>query len=43
VRSTRLARSADLATSGGILETHKIGDMAEERGVPMVMHFAGTL
>jgi L-alanine-DL-glutamate epimerase-like enolase superfamily enzyme len=32
----------DLATSGGILETHKIGDMAEEYGVPMVMHFAGT-
>src|SRR5882762_1775017 len=32
----------DLATSGGILETHKIGDMAEEHGVPMVMHFAGT-
>jgi L-alanine-DL-glutamate epimerase-like enolase superfamily enzyme len=32
----------DLATSGGILETHKIGDMAEEYGVPMAMHFAGT-
>lgn len=32
----------DLATSGGILETHKIGDMAEEHGVPMAMHFAGT-
>jgi L-alanine-DL-glutamate epimerase-like enolase superfamily enzyme len=32
----------DLATSGGILETHKIGDMAEEFGVPMAMHFAGT-
>jgi L-alanine-DL-glutamate epimerase-like enolase superfamily enzyme len=32
----------DLATSGGILETHKIGDMAEDYGVPMVMHFAGT-
>src|SRR5215467_11069698 len=32
----------DLATSGGILETHKIGDMAEEYGVPMVLHFAGT-
>src|ERR1700756_2896404 len=31
----------DLATSGGILETHKIGDMAEEFGVPMAMHFAG--
>lgn len=32
----------DLATSGGILETHKIGDMAWEYGVPMAMHFAGT-
>jgi len=32
----------DLATSGGILETHKIGDMAEGYGVPMAMHFAGT-
>jgi L-alanine-DL-glutamate epimerase-like enolase superfamily enzyme len=32
----------DLATSGGILETHKIGDMAGELGVPMAMHFAGT-
>ena len=32
----------DLATSGGILETHKIGDMAEGYGIPMVMHYAGT-
>src|SRR5450432_1534764 len=32
----------DLETSGGILETHKIGDMAEDYGVPMAMHFAGT-
>ena len=32
----------DIATSGGILETHKIGDMAEEYGVAMAMHFAGT-
>src|SRR5213082_1313132 len=32
----------DLATSGGILETLKIGDMAEEYGVSMAMHFAGT-
>ena len=32
----------DLATSGGILETHKIGDVAWEYGVPMAMHFAGT-
>ncbi len=32
----------DLATSGGILETKKIGDAALEYGVPMAMHFAGT-
>ena len=32
----------DLATSGGILRTHKIGDMAYTYGVPMAMHFAGT-
>jgi L-alanine-DL-glutamate epimerase-like enolase superfamily enzyme len=32
----------DLATSGGILETKKIGDAAWEYGVPMAMHFAGT-
>jgi L-alanine-DL-glutamate epimerase-like enolase superfamily enzyme len=32
----------DLATSGGIWETKKIGDMAQEYGVPMAMHFAGT-
>jgi L-alanine-DL-glutamate epimerase-like enolase superfamily enzyme len=32
----------DLATSGGILETKKIGDAAQELGVGMVMHFAGT-
>jgi L-alanine-DL-glutamate epimerase-like enolase superfamily enzyme len=32
----------DLATSGGILETHKIGDMIAEFGVPMAMHFAGS-
>jgi L-alanine-DL-glutamate epimerase-like enolase superfamily enzyme len=32
----------DLATSGGILETKKIGDAIQEYGVPMVMHFAGT-
>jgi L-alanine-DL-glutamate epimerase-like enolase superfamily enzyme len=32
----------DLATSGGILETHKIGDMAQEYGVPMALHYAGT-
>ncbi|MBK7870514.1 MAG: mandelate racemase/muconate lactonizing enzyme family protein [Saprospiraceae bacterium] len=32
----------DLASSGGLLETKKIGDYAEERGVAMAMHFAGT-
>src|SRR5271154_2364168 len=32
----------DLSTSGGILRTHKIGDMAYTYGVPMAMHFAGT-
>lgn len=32
----------DLATSGGILETKKIGDAAMEYGVPMAMHFAGS-
>jgi len=32
----------DLASSGGILETKKIGDYAEENGVPMAMHFAGS-
>jgi L-alanine-DL-glutamate epimerase-like enolase superfamily enzyme len=32
----------DLASSGGILETKKIGDLAQEHGVAMAMHFAGT-
>ena len=32
----------DLATAGGILETKKIGDAAEEYGIAMAMHFAGT-
>jgi L-alanine-DL-glutamate epimerase-like enolase superfamily enzyme len=32
----------DLASSGGILETKKIGDYAMEKGVPMAMHFAGS-
>jgi L-alanine-DL-glutamate epimerase-like enolase superfamily enzyme len=31
----------DISTSGGILETHRIGDMAFEYGVPMAMHYAG--
>jgi L-alanine-DL-glutamate epimerase-like enolase superfamily enzyme len=32
----------DLATSGGILETKKIGDMAEDYGIPMALHQAGS-
>ncbi len=32
----------DLASSGGLIETKKIGDYAEEHGIPMAMHFAGT-
>ena len=32
----------DLATAGGILETKKIGDYAEENGIAMGLHFAGT-
>jgi len=32
----------DLATAGGILETKKIGDYAEQHGIAMAMHFAGT-
>jgi L-alanine-DL-glutamate epimerase-like enolase superfamily enzyme len=32
----------DLATAGGILETKKIGDYAEQQGIPMAMHFAGS-
>ena len=32
----------DLATSGGILETKKIGDLAQDHGVAMAMHMAAT-
>ena len=32
----------DLATSGGLLETKRIGDYAQEAGVAMAMHQAGT-
>jgi L-alanine-DL-glutamate epimerase-like enolase superfamily enzyme len=32
----------DLATAGGILETKKIGDYAQEHGLAMAMHFAGS-
>jgi L-alanine-DL-glutamate epimerase-like enolase superfamily enzyme len=32
----------DLSTSGGILETKRIGDMAQRFGIPMAMHMAGS-
>jgi len=32
----------DLGTSGGLLETKKIGDYAEQCGVAMAMHMAGS-
>jgi len=32
----------DIATSGGLLETKKIGDYAEENGIAMAMHMAGS-
>ena len=32
----------DLATSGGIMETKKIGDLAQEHGISMALHMAGT-
>lgn len=32
----------DLSTAGGILETKRIGDMAQKYGVPMALHMAGT-
>lgn len=32
----------DLASSGGLLETKKIGDLAQEYGVAMAMHMAGS-
>jgi L-alanine-DL-glutamate epimerase-like enolase superfamily enzyme len=32
----------DLATSGGLLETKKIGDLAMEHGIAMAMHMAGS-
>ena len=32
----------DLATSGGILETKRIGDYAEECGIAMALHMAAT-
>ena len=32
----------DMGSAGGILETKKIGDYAEEHDISMKMHFAGT-
>ena len=32
----------DIASSGGILETKKIGDAAQEYGIAMAMHMAGS-
>ena len=32
----------DLATSGGLLETKRIGDYAQDAGIAMAMHQAGT-
>jgi L-alanine-DL-glutamate epimerase-like enolase superfamily enzyme len=32
----------DMVSSGGILETKKIGDYAEEKGVAMALHWAGS-
>ena len=32
----------DLEISGGILQTHRIGNMAFKYGVPMAMHMAAT-
>ena len=32
----------DLASSGGLLETKRIGDYAEENGIAMALHQAGT-
>jgi len=32
----------DMGTSGGILETKRIGDYAEEGNTAMMLHFAGT-
>lgn len=32
----------DLASSGGLLETKKIGDLAQEHGIAMAMHMAGS-
>ncbi len=32
----------DLATAGGLLETKKIGDLAQEHGITMAMHIASS-
>ena len=37
-----MARCSSLLTSGGIMETKKIGDLAQEYGISMALHMAGT-
>jgi L-alanine-DL-glutamate epimerase-like enolase superfamily enzyme len=32
----------DIASSGGLLETKKIGDLAQEHGISMALHMAGS-
>lgn len=32
----------DPATAGGVLETKRVGDLAEEHGIPMALHMAAT-
>jgi len=32
----------DLMTAGGLLETKKIGDLAQEAGIPVALHMAGS-
>ena len=32
----------DMLTSGGILETHMIAELADRRGIPTVLHMAGS-
>ncbi|GGU12966.1 mandelate racemase/muconate lactonizing enzyme family protein [Nocardioides albus] len=32
----------DIATAGGILETKRIGDLAQEHNIPMFIHYAGS-
>ena len=37
-----IAEGEHLATSGGLLETKKIGDLAQEYGIAMAMHMAAV-